>query len=78
MEKNDRTRRESCVESCGLRGVAAGPQEPGWEGVKVRNTLTPSSLLGDPFWSNPRELVDADCAGQPLPPGTVLGGEGWE
>lgn len=53
------------MESCGLWWEdEAKPQQPGQEAAKDRNTPTPSSLAGDPFWSNPRVPVDADWTSQ--------------
>lgn len=56
--KSDRTRREICVESCGLQwGDAANWQQPRREGAVEVNALTPSYLLLVACWSNPRSQL---------------------
>lgn len=67
--KMSRTRRDICVEV--WRAVAFGgrmmPIHSNLDGreprMEIPNPL--SSLAGEPCWSNPKEPINADCAGQP-------------
>lgn len=77
--KMSRTRRDICVEV--WRVVAFGgrimPIHSNLDGreprMEISNPL--SSLAGEPCWSNPKEPINADCAGQPPRQSRVEKGE---